>query len=294
MSEFIVTDENINHNNFTILQNILSHLGLTAFERSLYWALREAAGDKSSCTKSYSKLAEISGMSEKSVQRTMLSLSQKKQIVDKPLIKIKHRLTEDGDKNTNEVTLTNLWGYNYEYFKNISSPVTQTGPKVRMTGRKDSQTGGVESHRPDGPVTQTDKEDTFKNIPFKKTTSTPTPSRGKDVEEVVSKYEITTHDKEAARSLKEWLDKESFKTRSRKSGRSYENIQWGNLWVIPLNIFEMLIAKYGLLYFKEQLENMHRQQMDFDKGISKKPILKPETVLKMSCKNNYAEYVHLK
>jgi hypothetical protein len=39
---------------------------------------------------------------------------------------------------------------------------------------------------------------------------------------------------------------------------------------------------------------MHRQQMDFDKGISKKTIGKPETVLKMSCKNNYAEYVDLK
>ena len=88
-----ITDENQEHGNFTLLQNILSRIGLTAFERSLYWALREPAGEKRSCTKSYAKLAIASGMSVNSVKRTLQTLILKNSFIEKPLIKIKNRTT---------------------------------------------------------------------------------------------------------------------------------------------------------------------------------------------------------
>lgn len=162
MSEnVLVIDENEDHSNFTLLQNILSYIGLTAFERSLYWALREAAGEKRSCTKSYAKLAKASGMSEKSVQRTLASLSLKNSFLNKPLIKIKNRLTKDGDRDTNEIILTNLWADNHLFFQKNFGEVTQTSPQV-------TQTPGVRSHRPEGEVTQTYKQDVFNKIPIKK------------------------------------------------------------------------------------------------------------------------------
>lgn len=159
-----VIDENSDHSNFTILQNILSRIGLTAFERSLYWDLREAAGDRRFCTKSYAKLAISSGMSEKSVQRTLLSLSEKNKVLKKPLIKINHRVTENGDRDTNEIVLTNLWADNQEYFQKKIGEVTQTPPQV-------TQTPGVESHRPEGEVTQTYKQDVFNKMSINKKTT---------------------------------------------------------------------------------------------------------------------------
>lgn len=152
MSKISFNDQNNDHKYFSILQNILSYIGLTAFERSVYWAIKESAGEKGCCTKSYKKLAEISGMSECSLKRILESLSKKNSILKKPLIKIKNRVTESGDRDTNEITLTDLWSDNINHFQKKIGQVTQTPPQV-------TQTPGVRSHRPEGQVTQTYKQE---------------------------------------------------------------------------------------------------------------------------------------
>ncbi len=157
MSKVNIKDQNTDHKYFSILQKILSHIGLTAFERSVYWAIKDCAGEYGSCTKSYAKLAEMAGLSIPSLKRTLLTLSEKNKFLKKPLISIKNRLTEYGDRDTNEIVLLDLWNENIKFFQKEIGEVTQNLPQV-------TQTPGVRSHRPEGQVTQSyNKESLIKN-----------------------------------------------------------------------------------------------------------------------------------
>ena len=168
MSDISITDQNNDHKYFSILQNILSYIGLTAFERSVYWALKECAGENGSCTKSYAKLAVMSGLSIPSLKRTLEILSQKNKILKKPLIQIINRLTEYGDRDTNEIVLVSLWSDNMKHFQKENGQVTQTSPRVRLNQPKVTQNQGVRSHRPEGQFTQSYKEEPLNKNPMNK------------------------------------------------------------------------------------------------------------------------------
>jgi len=170
--------QNKNHSNFTITQNILSKIGLTAFERSLYFAIKECAGENGICTKSYSNLSIMSGMSEASVKRTLKSLSKENKLLKKPLISIEDRYTDYGDRDTKRLIINDLWTENFIFFKEKIGQVTQTP--------------GVRSHRPQGSghtdprgqVTQTYNKDTLNKIPLEedkehiaRSSTSSTPSR---------------------------------------------------------------------------------------------------------------------
>ena len=107
-----IKDENNDHKYFCILQNVLSRIGLTAFERSVYWAIKECCGEHGSCTKSHPKLAEMAGLSKRSLIRTLESLAQPNKILGKSLIKIIHRVNECGDRDTNEIIIVDIWNDN--------------------------------------------------------------------------------------------------------------------------------------------------------------------------------------
>ncbi len=117
MSKINIKDENKDHKYFSILQNILSHLKLNAFERSLYWAIKEACGEFGECTKSHETLCEISGMKVTKLKETILSLSRINPILKKPLILVTHRTTIEGIKIPNKIVLTDLWEDNIRFFK---------------------------------------------------------------------------------------------------------------------------------------------------------------------------------
>ncbi len=295
MSDFIIHDLS-ERKYFAMVPHIIHEIELDVYEIAVYCAIKRSAGDDGDCIRSKKNLAKQSGnISTRKLVQVLHSLALINKHLKKPLIIYQHRDHEYGDSDTNLLKIVDIWIENIALCKENEKQKVKSAPGgaphspphalYSPQGVHAIQGGGA-PHAP--------KEDTLKKNTFKKTSTTPTPSKGKAEEVVVSKNKITTKDKEAAKSLKDWLDKEAFKERRRKTGRYYEDVQWGESWIIPLHVFEMLIVKYGLIYFKEQLENMHRQQMDFDKGTSKKPIGKPETVLKMSCKNNYAEYVDLK
>jgi hypothetical protein len=294
MSEFQIKNDSTNHQYFAMTPHIIYEIGLKANEIAVYGAIKRCSGENGICIKSKANLAKSAGVCPRTIFNIIQKLCEVNKILGKPLIKSAPRYTEDGDFDTNQIEIIDIWPENMNQFKKIIGKANNALPHATNASPNANNAGGVMQQLPEGHATVAYKEEPLKKNPFKKTTTTPTPSKGKAEEDVVSKNKITTKDREAAKSLKDWLDKEAFKERRRKSGRYYEDVQWGDAWIIPLHVFEMLIVKYGLIYFKEQLENMHRQQMDFDKGISKKTIGKPETVLKMSCKNNYAEYVDLK
>jgi len=173
MSNFTIQDQNNDHKYFTLLQNILSSIGLTAFERSVYWALKECAGEHGSCTKSYAKLAVMAGLSIPSLKRTLETLSEKNKILKKPLIQIINRLTEYGDRDTNEIVLASLWNDNMKHFQKENGQVTQNSPKVRQTQPQVTPIQGVRSHRPEGQVTQSYKEEPFNKNPYEEEQHTP-------------------------------------------------------------------------------------------------------------------------
>jgi len=175
MSDISITDQNNDHKYFTLLQNILSRIGLTAFERSVYWAIKECAGEKGSCTKSYAKLAEMSGLSVPSLKRTLNSLAEENKILKKPLLQKTNRLTESGDWDTNEIILTNIWADNNDIFQKNIGQITQISPRIRKNSPKITQTSGVRSHRPEGEVTQSYNKEPMNKNPIKNNSPPPIP-----------------------------------------------------------------------------------------------------------------------
>ncbi len=167
MSNISIKDQNNDHKYFSILQNILSRIGLTAFERSAYWAIKECAGENGSCTKSYAKLAEMSGMSVPSLKRTLTSLCEENKILKKPLIQKTNRLTESGDWDTNEIIVVDIWIDNNDVFKKNIGQITQNPPQVRRNSPQITQNPGVGSHRPEGGITQSYNKEPINKNPYK-------------------------------------------------------------------------------------------------------------------------------
>lgn len=103
------------HYNYTetMFPNLLSKIGLTASERSLYWAIKECAGENNTCTESQKNLAAMSGLSRRSVQRTLKKLSEVNYVIQKPLIMINHRISELKGQDTNEIIILDIWDENH-------------------------------------------------------------------------------------------------------------------------------------------------------------------------------------
>jgi hypothetical protein len=129
------------------------------------------------------------------------------------------------------------------------------------------------------------KEEPLNKNPSTKTT-TPTSSK---VVVAVSENKDKQAKQEAAKSLKDWVDREAHKKRKRKITQGHhEEVAWGQSWIFPTEIYQFLIDKYGFKYFQDQLNYMIQVQKDFDSGIGNKGIDKPESFLKKACKDNYA------
>lgn len=185
MPNFSIKDENSDHKFFSILQNILSNIDLTAFERSLYWAIKESSGERGSCTKSYAKLAKSSGMSLNSVKRTIKSLEKPNLVLGKPLIIVKDRLTEFGDRDTCEIVLVDLWNDNIKFFQKNIGQATQSPPPPSQAPGQATQSQGVRPHRADGQLSQSYNKD-IKNPMNKISSPLKVPKSGK-VEGVIKK-----------------------------------------------------------------------------------------------------------
>lgn len=173
-----ITDENNEHRFFCILQNVLSRIGLTAFERSIYWAIKECCGEHGTCTKSYAKLAIMSGMSIDSVRRALLKLSEINEKLGKPLIRIIHRVTECGDRDTNEIIIVDIWNDNIRICQQTGGSTQQPPTSTKIPGGS-GQTGGVVADSDQGGSTQPYKEEPFNKNPMNKIPPPPTSSVSK-------------------------------------------------------------------------------------------------------------------
>jgi hypothetical protein len=279
MSEIEIQDLSSNHKYRTEIPNIIFEIGLTPQLIGVYSAIKRCAGDIGSCFKSENTLAKELKISKSTLHKYIEMLSIENPILKKQLLIKENRISENGDFDTNLIAIKDIWPENYSHFE------TKQGGRVKSTLPSVKSTQGVGENLPKGRVKSTHKEELLKKNLFKNPT-TPTSSLEKVGVVVVS---ISQEEKEAAKALSKWIYNEAHRERKRKVGRCYDTVTWGNLWIMPIQIYEKLIFRHGVKYFQSQLEYMHREQMDFDKGINKKGIDKPEAYLKRACKDNYAD-----
>lgn len=161
MSDLHITDQNSDKSHFCILPNLLSRLDLNCYERSLYWALKEAAGENGSCTKSYKRLGKIAGMKETKLKKTLDSLSQINSIIKKPLIIVKKRIDENGSKSTHEIFIIDIWKENSLIKTIIGESCGDLGGSCDEVPPS-PKTGGVPRDTGEPPSPKTDKEEPFK------------------------------------------------------------------------------------------------------------------------------------
>lgn len=279
------------HKYYSQIPHIIYELGWSAYKISAYCVLKRTAGDNGHCTKSYTKLAVMSGMSYRNFKEMINQLCEIDPILNKPLIQKITRITDCGDKDTNLILINDIWPDNMNFFKDEEGGRAYGAPPQAQPASPQAYGAqGVGHTVPEGRAYGAYKEETFKKNPLNKTT-TSTPS---SVVVAVHKSKISEEDKLSAKQLQEWSQKEAFKLRKIKQGRHNEEYERGQEWVIPLKVFENLIHLYGIVYFQEQLDLMYETQLEFEKGKKKEPVTNPSRWIKAACKNNYAESIDSK
>ena len=285
MSKKISIEDSSAHIYFSTIPNIIFELDWSPYKISSYCVLKRVAGESGICTKSYEKLAKQAGMKRRNFIKIIKEFCEPDKILKKPLIKICKRFSEYGDRDTNIIKIVDIWPENINYFGGSACGAPPSAYGAPGVVHMVHQGGAYGAH----------KEEPIKNNNLR-TTATSCPSNEKIAAAAVYKENKNTDrekeiiaEKEAAISLKNWLDKESCKNRTRKTGTYREEIVWGEQWIIPIDVFEKLIQKYGITYFQDQLRNMTSAQKSFDEGKSKRAVDNPERFLYKACRENYAE-----
>ncbi len=169
MSDFSVQDNSSNHIYRTELPNIIFEIGLKCNEISVYCAIKRASGDFGECTKSYAKLCISAGVSRAILFIIIPKLCEVNPVLKKPLIICKTRFTEQGDQDTNILTVVDIWPENYEFFKNKnkgSPDFRPPSPENRPPSLKSAL--GVVQNLHYGSPESAHKEEPFKKNPIKK------------------------------------------------------------------------------------------------------------------------------
>jgi hypothetical protein len=110
-----MVDENLNdfheesaRSHFTIIPNIISHMGLDVWEFRAYHAFKETAGDRGACSKSNSTLCLEIGCS----LPTLIKI--KESLMIKGLIIIRKQFNPNGGSMPDLITIVDMWQKNYE------------------------------------------------------------------------------------------------------------------------------------------------------------------------------------
>ena len=142
-----VTDLSSLHKCRTEIPNIIDDLNLDPYEFRVYMKYKRIAGDGGACWKSNAAIADECHISTRTLQRVKKQLaSPYEELNGLPLIKIEHRKTEEGDPDTDLITIVDLWPLNFK----------------KYYGGGDSQSPGVVTHSHQGGDSQSPKEDPSK------------------------------------------------------------------------------------------------------------------------------------
>lgn len=183
MSNLEYQDQSSNHKYRTELPNIIFECGLTPNEFMLYSAIKRCAGDHGKCTKSILNLSKMCGLSQRTIQDVLKLLCKTNEFLKKPLINIIKRKTDHGDRDTNLITINDIWPENYKF---MGGGAGFAGPGAGFAGGGAENNRGVVQDLPDGGAGFADKEEPFKKNIYEEEqlyarSATSSPPRQKDL-----------------------------------------------------------------------------------------------------------------
>lgn len=123
------------HKYFTMIPNILFHLGLKANQLAVYLAIKRTAGDHGVSTKSGITLAQEAGVSEAILKKVKRELAEVHPMIGVPLIRYNHR-----DNDTDAIQIVDIWDISMEF---IVTKVQKT--KDKQVKKKTCGGGGYEN-----------------------------------------------------------------------------------------------------------------------------------------------------
>jgi hypothetical protein len=128
-----ITDEGDPRKYWTQIPNIVFELGLKPLELVLYAHMKRAASTSGRCTKSTATLARETGMGAGTVSRTKTALEAKRSMLgNKPLIRTREIANPRGGKAFQEITITDIWKVNGDYFASSSVEVEDLKPSSSL------------------------------------------------------------------------------------------------------------------------------------------------------------------
>ena len=207
MSEFKIQDLSSNHKYRTELPNILFEVGINATLIGVYSALKRCAGDHGNCTKSERRLAKELGATPKSLRVWINQLCEVNPKLNKSLIIVQRRLSESGDKDTNCISIVDLWPDNYRYFSDLYGGEVKITPReVKITPGGSKITAQVGEILPQGGVKITDKEEQQKKNLYEEEATTTQKSQN-DVVDVFSFLKNFSLEEKDVKAIKKALKK---------------------------------------------------------------------------------------
>lgn len=137
VKEISDTIECSSHNYRTEIPNILYHMGLDAYEFTVYCILKSTSGDKGKCYKSNETLASEAHCSIR------LLIALKKSLVEKNLIKVQKRTHENGGSLPDLITIIDIWGENAKFNADRSKNGPRNSRALKTASRLKVARGGA-------------------------------------------------------------------------------------------------------------------------------------------------------
>lgn len=147
-------------------------MGLKSNLISLYMAIKRCAGENGQCIKSRKKLCEEAGIGIRNFPKFKSLLCETQKLIKKPLIRCNKRFNEEGDQDTDQIIIVDIWPENNFYFQNKN----RGGAKLHGGGAK--LHGGVVQNCMEGGAKLHAEEQPIKKNLFKKIVLCPTPLVG--------------------------------------------------------------------------------------------------------------------
>lgn len=279
MSNFIFQDQSSNHHYRTELPNIIYEIGLDANEIALYSAIKRSAGDSGACTRSNTKLAKMAGMSSRTLQRILPRLLIINKILKKPLIIRSERINEDGDQDTNLITIIDIWPDNYSFFKKQNRDDKLSPPHDKLTRGQVKMT----------PPRVTDCHDpgdnlSYKEEPFKKNINKKTTTTNKSKLSSSFSGEISQEVKDSARQVFDLIQ-----LRQKKEPEERWNLDLATLE----KHFHIHGISYAIDQFNYLISRMNKYRSNKNKmGNKTEKVDDPSIYFQKACSENWSKSLH--
>lgn len=149
MDNTYIEQENLgNHHYRTEIPNIIYKMKLSVYEHAVYSYIKQAAGDRGSCWKSVTTIADEIGISTNKLREVKISLSKpREELGGKPLIRVFKRKNETNNSALSDVIqITDIWEINMRHhLDSIENKNTSfTGRRGVLHGMK----GGTSPREP--------------------------------------------------------------------------------------------------------------------------------------------------